>query len=86
MNNFDSLIKLFYKILNNAATADLKKKKQINQRWRPAAIFVVTPQPLLGNRPLAEHMRQVSRKSHQWSRRRFDMEIVTVLNKGQLVI
>ena len=37
-------------------------------------------------RPLGEHLRQVSKKSNQWSRRRCDNEIVTVLSKGQIVI
>ena len=37
-------------------------------------------------RPLVEHLRQVSRKSDQWSRRRCDNEIVTVVNKGQIAI
>ena len=37
-------------------------------------------------RPLVEHLRQVYKKSDQWSRRRCDTKIVTVLSKGQLVI
>ena len=34
-------------------------------------------------RPLGEHLRQVSKKSDQWSWRRCDNEIVTVLSNGQ---
>ena len=37
-------------------------------------------------RPLGKHLRQVSKISYQWSRRRCDNEIVTVLSKGQIVI
>ena len=37
-------------------------------------------------RPLGEHLRQVSKKSDQWSQRRCDNEIVTVLNEGQIAI
>ena len=37
-------------------------------------------------RLLVEHVRQVSKKSDQWSWRRCNNEIVTVLSKGQLAI
>ena len=37
-------------------------------------------------RPLREHLGQVLTKSDQWSRRRCDNEIVTVLSDGQLAI
>ena len=35
---------------------------------------------------LGEHLRQVSKKSDQWSRRRWDNELVTVLSKVQIVV
>ena len=37
-------------------------------------------------RPLGEHLRQVLKKSDQWSLRRCDNKIVTVVNKGQTAI
>ena len=37
-------------------------------------------------RPLVEHLRQISKKPDQRSRRECDNEIVTVLSKGQLTI
>ena len=37
-------------------------------------------------RPLGEHLRQVSKKSNKWSRRRCDNETVTVLSKGKIAI
>ena len=37
-------------------------------------------------RPLGEHPRQVSKRSDQWCRGRYNNEIVTVLSKGQIVI
>ena len=43
-----------------------------NQRWLPVAIFVNRAEPFLGGhnlRPQGEHLRQVSKKSNQWSRR-----------------
>ena len=39
--------------------------------------------PELFSRPVAEHLRQVSKQSDQWSRRLCDNEIVTALSKGQ---
>ena len=37
-------------------------------------------------RPLGEHLGQVSKKSDQWSWRRCNNEIVSVLSKGQIAI
>ena len=87
LNSFDSLTKLFYQTLYDAAIAYLTKtiRRSIKDgdRW----------QYLSSDRnhfradttsPLVEHLRQVSRKSNQWSRMKCDNEIVTVLNKGQL--
>ena len=77
--------KTVYRILNNAAIADLTKKAVRFTKdgdRRPYLSSDPNQFRVDTTRPLVEHLRQVSRKSDQWSRKRCDNEIVTVLNRA----
>ena len=52
-----------------------------NQRWLPVAIFVDRPKQFSGMHN--KTTRGIFKKSDQWSRRKCDNEIVTVLSNGQ---
>ena len=55
-----------------------------NQKWLPAIKFADGTEPFSGM--LREYLRQVWKISDQWSRRRCDNEIVTVLSNWHLAI